>query len=60
MPWRDPPVKEGGEEPPQEHLVLHPCTEVAVHQLAASDVDPGACSRQTEDSEAQGMASPGC
>lgn len=45
---RDPPVKEGGEEPPQQDLVLHPRTEVAVHQLAACDVDPGACDRRQE------------
>lgn len=50
--WGDPPVKEGGEQPPQQHLVLHPGTEVAVHQLAACDVDTGACGRQTGHSEA--------
>lgn len=44
---RDPPVEEGGEQPPQQHLVLHPRAQVAVHQLATCDVDAGACGRQT-------------
>lgn len=48
----DPPVKEGGEEPSQQDLVLHPCTEVAVHQLTTCDVDSGACDHQTQKSEA--------
>ena len=36
------PVKEGGQEPPQQDFMLHPCTQVAVHELATRDVDPGA------------------
>lgn len=47
-PARDPPVEEGGEQPPQQDFVLHARTQVAVHELAACDVDPGACDRQTE------------
>lgn len=41
------PVKEGGKEPAEQHLVLHPGAQVAVHQLAARDVDAGACGPQT-------------
>ena len=52
---RDPPVKEGGEEPSQQDLVLHPCAEVAVHQLTSCDVDARACEHQTQKSEALGL-----
>ena len=47
-PAGDLPVEEGGEEASQQNLVLHPCAEVAVHQLPARDVDARACGRQTQ------------
>lgn len=64
-PAGDLPVEEGGEEAPQQHLVLHPRAQVAVHQLATRDVDAGACGRHTQNRgpqpQAQGHGRPrGC
>jgi hypothetical protein len=37
------PVKEGGQEPPQQNLVPRARADVAVHELSSSDVHVGAC-----------------
>lgn len=41
------PVKEGGQQPPKQHLVSGPCAHMTVHQLGPRDIHRSTCKECT-------------